>query len=79
MSLILLGHDIRNPWSVHDLCLITKNMCPTIVFFIYIETLLISNKLEVVLRKLGFENYFCVDMMGRSGGLTLLWKSEINL
>lgn len=43
------------------------------------ETLLISNKLEVVQRKLGFENYFCVDPVGRSGGMTLLWKSEINL
>jgi hypothetical protein len=29
--------------------------------------------------KLGFERMFVVDYVGRSGGLALLWKEEVEL
>lgn len=68
---------LGNPRSVYDLCLLTKNKSPQIVFLM--KTLLISNKIEIVKRKLGFENCFCVDPAGWGRGLAFLWKSEINL
>lgn len=42
------------------------------------ETLLTTSKIEVVKRKLGFDVCFIFDPVGRSGALTLMWKSEIN-
>lgn len=39
------------------------------------ETLLSSSNIEGLRRKLGFDDCFVVDLMGRSAGITLLWKS----
>lgn len=43
------------------------------------ETLLNSIKMEGLRRKLGFENYFIVYPVSKIKGLTLLWKSKVNL
>lgn len=43
------------------------------------ETKLCSSKMEIIRTKVGFDNMFTVDCSGRSGGLALLWKKELNL
>lgn len=43
------------------------------------ETLLVLARMEVVRRHLGFDECFTVDPLGRSGGLALMWKYDINL
>jgi len=48
---------------------------PHLVFLM--ETKMTQRKAEVVQIKLGFENYFLVDCIGKSGGLMLLWKNSI--
>jgi hypothetical protein len=40
------------------------------------ETKQLSRKVELVRIKLGFDNLFVVDCVGRSGGLALFWKLE---
>ena len=37
------------------------------------KTKLRQKKMEVIRSKLGFENMFAVDCVGRSGGLSLFW------
>jgi hypothetical protein len=48
---------------------------PHLVFLM--ETKMTQRKAKVVQIKLGFENYFSVDCIGKSGGLMLLWKNSI--
>ncbi|XP_059458992.1 uncharacterized protein LOC132188495 [Corylus avellana] len=47
---------------------------PILVFLM--ETKLRSNKMEKVRWKLGFNNMFVVDCVGKSGGLAMLWQNE---
>lgn len=35
--------------------------------------------METLRRKLGFTNCFAVDPIGRSGGIAMLWKEEVQL
>lgn len=39
-----------------------------------IETISYSNRIEELRVKFGFDHCFSVDRIGRSGGLTVLWK-----
>jgi exonuclease III len=57
-----------NPYAVQDLCQLTKDKKPTILFLM--ETKCKRSRMEVVRVKLGF----VVDPVGRSGGLALLRK-----
>lgn len=43
------------------------------------ETLSSKQHLDRVRQRLGFDNFFVVDPVGRSGGLVLLWKVNVNL
>lgn len=43
------------------------------------ETLCHRNQLEHLKIKLGFENLFVVDRVGRSGGLALFWKAKFKV
>jgi exonuclease III len=63
-----LGH----PRAIRDLCQKVKEKRPTILFLM--ETKCGKNKMEVIRSKLGFEGSFEIELMGRSGGLALLWK-----
>jgi exonuclease III len=63
---------LGNPQAVRDLCQVTKEKKPTILFLM--ETKCHRNKMESVRVKLGFDCLFVVDSVGRSGGLALLWK-----
>lgn len=40
------------------------------------ETKINSNRLEAIIRRMGYYGGFLVDVMGRKGGLTLIWKHE---
>ncbi|KAL8519913.1 hypothetical protein ACS0TY_010738 [Phlomoides rotata] len=42
-----------------------------------IETLSYGVKLGALRIKLSFDSYFSIDVIGRSGGLVVLWKTEI--
>jgi len=59
--------------SLKDLISVYK---PDIV--ILIETLVDSNKISDLCYILGFKNHFIVDRIGRSEGLAILWRNNIN-
>jgi hypothetical protein len=63
---------LGNPTAIRDLCQLTKEKKPTILFLM--ETKCHRNRMEYVRVKLGFECIFVVDSVGRSGGLALLWN-----
>lgn len=54
-----------------------KDKRPVLVFLM--KTKLCINKMERIRIKVGFNNMFVVDCVGRSGGLSLLWNNELNL
>lgn len=60
--------------ELRQLC---KAHTPAIVFLM--ETRASVERVENVRRKLKFSNMFCVDAIGRSGGLCLLWSDEVNI
>jgi hypothetical protein len=62
---------LGNLRTVLDLCQMVKTKKPCFVFLI--ETLCSKNRMEWLQVKLGFAGCFVVDLVGRSGGLTLLW------
>jgi hypothetical protein len=43
------------------------------------ETKLSSKKMEIIRVKVGFDYAFTVPSVGRSGGLALLWKQEVDV
>jgi hypothetical protein len=43
------------------------------------ETKLRQKKMERLKSKMGFQNFFVVDCVGRSGGLALLWREDLEL
>ena len=48
-------------------------------FIFLMETMCSREKLESLKVKLGFDNLFNMDKVGRSGGLSLYWKSPHNV
>jgi hypothetical protein len=54
-----------------------KEKKPNILFLI--ETISRKKRLEWLRVKLGFNGVFVVDPVGRSGGLALFWKDEVQL
>lgn len=43
------------------------------------ETKCDNDRMELAKREMKFDNHFVVNSMGKSGGLTLLWKDEVNV
>ena len=43
------------------------------------ETKLQKNKMENVRLKIGFNNMFVVESIGKSGGLALFWEDDIDI
>jgi hypothetical protein len=68
---------LRNPRTVRHLRRMVKSKKPAVVFLM--ETMVVQKKVDVLRVKLDFQNAFCVDSVGRSGGLLLLWASDLNL
>ena len=60
--------------ELQDLC---NQVKPTLLFLI--ETRAKLEKVEETRRKLGFDNCFCVELVGLSGGLCLFWKKEMEV
>jgi hypothetical protein len=48
-------------------------------FVFLMETICSRQYLDDIRKRLGFDNLFVVDPVGRSGGLAFLWNSEVNL
>ncbi|KAL8122327.1 hypothetical protein AgCh_018896 [Apium graveolens] len=67
------------PWKFQFLQDVVGQERPTIVFLC--ETLSNKEKMEWVRTRLGFQGMIVVEAIGRSGGLTLLWKetSQVTL
>lgn len=68
---------LGNPWTIRDLCRLVKEKKPKMVFLM--ETKLVAHRMETVKAKVGFENLFVVDSVGRSGVLVLLWSADIRV
>jgi len=68
-----LGH-LR---KVRDLHQMVKERRPTFVFLM--ENICSKQYMDNIRKRLGFDNFFAVDPVGRSGGLALLWNSVTNL
>lgn len=68
---------LGNPLTVRILRRLVRKKKPNVVFLM--ETKLLSQSMEYVRVKLGFDGLFVVDCHGRSGGLALMWKSENNI
>jgi exonuclease III len=65
------------PQTVRDLCQLVKEKRPRLVFLI--ETKMVNKKIEFLRIKLGFDQMFVVNCVGRSGGLALLWNDDFQL
>lgn len=65
---------LENTWIIHDLCLLTQEKKPNIIFLI--ETKLDAIKMELVRHRIGFEGCLMVSALGRKGGLAMLWCTE---
>jgi exonuclease III len=75
--MLILNWNCRglgNLRTVNDLCKMIKVKKPDVVFII--ETKLHHKKMEKIKVRLGFQNCFVVDSVGRSGGLALLWNDR---
>jgi hypothetical protein len=48
-------------------------------FVLLVETLSKKKSLERISIRMGFDDLFVVEPIGRSGGLALLWKEERDL
>lgn len=68
---------LGNLRAVHVLQRLISNKDPTVVFLR--ETKSNVAHMERLMRKLNFDRSFTVASRGRSGGLYVLWKDEINL
>ncbi|CAM8886272.1 unnamed protein product [Rhodiola kirilowii] len=68
---------LGQPRTVRSLVDMVRSYKPQVVGLI--ETKLDRSRMEVIRRKMGFDCGLGVDSNGRSGGLGLWWKEELNL
>jgi exonuclease III len=68
---------LGNPRAVRDLRQLVREKKPKMVFIM--ETKMHHHRLEFLKFKLGMDNLFGVDSVGKSGGLCLLWKKEVDV
>ncbi|XP_041027305.1 uncharacterized protein LOC121267465 [Juglans microcarpa x Juglans regia] len=66
---------LGNPRTVRELHLMVKEKCPNVVFLS--ETKCRRKRIELTRDKLSFDHCFSVDSIGRSGGIAIFWKREI--
>ncbi|XP_074344504.1 uncharacterized protein LOC141683655 [Apium graveolens] len=67
---------LGNPRSVHTLGDLIKSHIPTLLFLS--ETLVRGDIIPNISRRFGFSGFFAVDAVGRTGGLAVLWESNIS-
>lgn len=68
---------LGNPYTVLSLHHLVKSKSLGVLFLM--ETKLDKKKMEGIRVKLGFQSVVVVPNRGRSGGLTLLWKGDVQL
>ena len=68
---------LGNPWTVQALKRVIKKEDPSLVFLM--ETKLIVEEMKNVQREIGWSQGIVVASEGRSGGLALLWKSNVKV
>ena len=66
---------LGQPEAVRDLRSLCELHRPVVVFLS--ETRFFSDRVDVLLRSLGFAHGLGVGTNGRGGGLALLWKDEV--
>ncbi|XP_074347397.1 uncharacterized protein LOC141686251 [Apium graveolens] len=67
---------LGNPQTVRVLSDLLKSRKPDLLFLS--ETISYTNKIEELRVKFGFSQCFSVDRVGRSGGLAIFWKHNVN-
>ncbi|XP_024021734.1 uncharacterized protein LOC112091706 [Morus notabilis] len=78
MSLISWNvRGLGNPRAFDKLRMLIRDTSPSLAFLM--ETRLRSKAAESVKRRCGFHGGFYVDCSGRSGGLMLMWKEEVEV
>jgi exonuclease III len=78
--MIILSWNCRglgNPKAIRALHEMVQSKVPSILFLI--ETKMDNSEMTVVRSRLGFHNALIVPSMGRSGGLAMLWKDDVEL
>lgn len=70
-------HGLGNPTTVQALLDIVHSMQPNLIFLV--ETKLNTSRIQSVKNRIGFLGLFCVDSLGLSEDLALLWNTEINV
>ena len=68
---------LGNPKAIRALHNMVQSKVPSILFLI--ETKMDITEMTVVRSRLGFHNALIVPSMGRSGGLAMLWKDDVDL
>lgn len=70
-------HELRNHYGIHTFRDLVMKEAPDLMFLqeIRIQAWVMENSKY----KLGFANYISLDNEGRSGEITLLWNSKVNL
>ncbi|CAM8915895.1 unnamed protein product [Rhodiola kirilowii] len=68
---------LGTPSAVRALRDVIRTSCPLVVGLI--ETKANNKKCEHIRLKVGFQSCFCVPAQGKSGGLALLWKADIDV
>uniref|UniRef100_A0A2N9GNM8 Reverse transcriptase domain-containing protein n=1 Tax=Fagus sylvatica TaxID=28930 RepID=A0A2N9GNM8_FAGSY len=68
---------LGNPKAIRALHEMVQSKVPSILFLI--ETKMDNSEMTVVRSRLGFHNALIVPSMGRSGGLAMLWKDDVEL
>lgn len=63
--------------TMRELKQLCKAHMPTIVFLM--ETRAPEGRIENIRRRLKFQNCFCVEARGKSGGLALFWTDEVQV
>lgn len=68
---------LGNPTTVQAFVDIVYSKQPNLIFLM--ETKLNTSRIQSVKHRIGFVGLFCVNSLGLSGGLSLLWNTEINV
>lgn len=68
---------IGNLQTIQDLCLMIKEKGPKVVFLM--KTKLLAKKMERIKRRVKYDECFVVELVGRSGGLAMMWEGELDL
>jgi exonuclease III len=78
--MIILSWNCRglgNLRTIHELRPMVREKKPNLMFLM--ETKLRKNKIELIRTKIGFNNMFVVECVGKSGGLALFWEDGNNV